>query len=302
MHTQSAPRKSTRTDSEALRNAADKKSTHKPLTVTGIGAGELITVTPTMFRLLDVDPTYQRGKTSMVNAIIRAIQAGGKVHDPVTLCTRRGSETMWIVDGYQRVCAFQQLKMPFSAMIHKSDSADSEHEFFISMNSKRALSPNVIVKAWTGPSGEMLRRANENPEHPMYNRVNLSQSSNDAKFAASSLARAMTHVIGIARNGRIEQMLSSIDVTFSKSMNRARAEHFLRLLGRVAPSGAALPSLVQRAIGEVGRERWQKDTMMPSKKVIERLRVKQWAASVILVEKYFPVLLDTVRKIWRESA
>ena len=289
-----------RAENPAVAAQAEKQSTHKPVVVSGIGPGELVTVTPAMYKLLDVDPAYQRGETTMVNSIVRALQAGGKVHDPVTLCERKGGDTLWIVDGWQRVCAFQQMKMSFSAIIHKSDSADSEHQFFIAMNSKRAVAANVIVKAWTGPSGTLMRKVNESPEHPLYNRINFSQAASPTRIAASSLARALMNLMGSSRSGRIEVYLSSLDVAMaSKVMTRARIEHFLRLLGHVSPAGA-IPSMVIRAIATVALERWHHDVTMPNKRVIERLRTKQWATSVMLMEKYFPILLDVVRKMWRE--
>jgi hypothetical protein len=291
---------SRRAESAAVAAVADRLSHHKPVIVTGISPGEFITVTPSMFSRLDVDASYQRGETGMVNSIIRTLQSGGKVLDPVTLCERRGDkdDKLWIVDGHQRVCAFQHMKMPFTAMLHKSDDVDSEKTFFVALNAKRSLNANVIVKAWTGPVGEMIRRANENPEHPLYNRINLTQSSNDAKIAASSLVRSLNALTGTNRSSQISVMLSTVDLAIiTRKLDRARVEHYLRLLGYVSPSGS-MPHLVLRALATVARERWKNDAVIPNKKVIERLRTKQWATACILVEKYFSILLDVVRKAW----
>lgn len=297
----SGPRKRLRSESVALANAHEKRTQYKPVAVTGISPGKLITVTPSMFSRLDVDPSYQRGQTSMVTQIVRALQAGGAVLDPTTLCQRKGSDNLWIIDGFQRVCAFQQLRVPFQAMLHESDSAEAEHAFFIAMNSRRAVSANILVKAWTGPSASMMRKANESFEHPLSERINFTQSSNDARIAASSLVTGMKSVLGVASGGgRVEVSLSRIDLAMSKRLNVARIEHYLRLIGRICPKGA-LPALVLRAVGEVARERWEDDTQMPAPKVIERLRNKNWAAEVVLVEKYMPVLLEAVRKIWKAT-
>jgi hypothetical protein len=291
-----------RIESPAIQAALEKRAQYKPVTVSGIGEGKLITVTPSMFGRLDVDAAYQRGETNMVGQIVRALQSGGKVLDPVTLCQRPDSDKLWIIDGYQRVCAFQQLNMPFKAMLHESDSADAEHQFFIAMNARRSVSANVIVKAWTGPSGFLLRRANESMEHPLYDRVNFSQSSSDARIAASSLLNGVKCAVGIDRTGgKVDVVLSRVDMALAKRLNVARAEHYLRLVGLVAPK-MYLPALVLRAIGTVAYERWQNDTHMPTLKVIERMRNKNWAADVVLVEKYMPVLLDAVRKIWKAPA
>lgn len=293
--------RNTKVASEAVRLLHEKRMTHAPVIVNGISKGELVVVRPAMFPRLDVDPLYQRGETRMVSQLTRVLQAGGKILDPVTLCWRKGGDTWWVVDGHQRVCAFQALKMEFAAMLHNSESAEAEHAFFIALNAKVGVSANVIVKAWTGPSGTLIRKANESPEHPLYDRVNLQQASNDAKMAASTIARALQALIVADNSNPISVMLSRIDMAMTAGEKRARAEHFLRLVGRICPKGY-MPALVLRALAIVAAERWRKELEMPSPKVIERLRVKQWATEVVLVQKYFPVLLDTIRKIWRETA
>jgi hypothetical protein len=291
--------KRTRAESENIASAIEKRAQFKPVVVTGIGPGKLVTVKASEFGRLDVDPAYQRGRTNMVNQIVRAIQAGGAVLDPVTLCMRPDSDRLWIIDGYQRVCAFQQTKTPFQAMLHESDSGEAEHEFFIAMNSKRAVSANVIVKAWTGPSGTLLRKSNESMEHPLYERINFTQSNSDSKFSASTLVTGLKSVVGADRTGgRVEVHLSRLDMAMQKRMNVARAEHYLRLIGKVCDRGS-LPAMVVRALGIVASERWTDDVTMPPLKVIERLRAKNWAADVVLVEKYMPVLLEQMRKVWK---
>ena len=291
--------KGSRADSPAVAAANDLRAGFRPVVVDGVSDGELITVTLSMFSSLDIDPAYQRGETTMVGQIIRAVQAGGKVLDPVTLCQRKGSDKLWIVDGHQRVCAFQQLRIPFKAMLHKSVSPDAEHHFFIALNAKRGLNANVIVKAWTGPSGVMMRKANESLEHPLYGRLNFSQGANESRISATSLARGVMCVVGHGKNsGRVDMIMSRIDLAMAKTMNRARAEHYLRLIGLACPQGN-LPALVLRAIGDVASERWEKQVYMPPRKVIDRMRVKTWAASVVLQEKYYSVLVDTVGKMWR---
>lgn len=293
-------KRQTRIQSEAVRERAESRSTYKPVIVDGISAGELITVTKSMFDKLDVDPQYQRGKTLMVGQIIRAIQAGGSVLDPVTLCQRPGSETMWVVDGHQRVCAFQETGTPFKAMLHKSKDANAEHQFFIALNAKRAVSANIIVKAWTGPAGVMLRKANESMEHPLYERVNFGPSGNDRRINASTLVNGMVTITnkGTAA-GRVDVLLAKVDMSVtSKTRQRARVEHYLRLIGLISPSGG-LPHLVVRALGEVAGERWVKEIEMPNRKIIEKLSKKNWVADTILLQKYYSVLLDTVRKIWK---
>lgn len=290
----------TRAESKAVHANAEKRSQYKPVIVQGISPGELITVTPKQFDKIDIDPSYQRGETYMVGQIVRALLSGGSVLDPVTLCQRKGSDTMWVVDGHQRVCAFQQVGKPFTAMLHKSESAEAERQFFIALNAKNSVSANVIVKAWNGPSGAMLRKANESPEHPLYDRINFQAGGNESRLSASAVMHALLAVTGAYTSGRTEVVMARIDLAISsKSMARARAEHFLRLLGMISPKGM-LPYLVIRAIAEVARERWDRDVYLPKRSVIERLSNRNWAADTILILKYLSVLVDSIRKIWKE--
>jgi hypothetical protein len=294
-----APR-NTRVTSEAVRAVAERRSLSAPLVITGIGPGKLVTITPSSpyYAKLDVDPAYQRGETKMVGQIVRALQSGGSILDPVTLCVRKGGDgTLWIVDGYQRVCAFQQLKVPFTAMIHESDSQDCERQFFIALNARKAVSANVMIKAWSGATSELLQKSNSDFTHPLYERINFQQGSNETRIAASSLLRGILAVLAVDRSAAMPSMLSRVDNELRDKLQRARAEHYLRLIGKVCPKGT-LPAMVLRAIGKTAREHWLTEVEMPSTKIVERLHNKNWA-SEMLVEKYFDVLCNTVHKIWK---
>lgn len=294
-------RKSTRVLSEAVAAASEKRSLAKPIAVKGISQGQLVQIAVKEFGKLDVDPGYQRGRTTMVNQIVRALQAGGLVLDPVTLCIRKGSKDgkLWIVDGYQRVCAFQTLKLPFMAMVHHSDAVEAEAEFFISLNSRRNVSANVIVKAWAGPISEVLVKVNGDFLHPLYNRINFEQSSNKNRFAASTLVKGLLHVTGSDSSMSINLQLSRLDTAIKVPLLKARCEHLLRIIGQVTKPATTLPAIVVRALAVVARERWEDDVYIPQQRVIGRLFAKSWANDVILTEKYFVILTDTIRKIWR---
>lgn len=294
----SAGRKATRATSEAVRLQSEKRALTKPLTCTGIGQGELVMVTPDMYGQLDVDPAYQRGETSMVGEIVRALQAGGKSLDPVTLCWRKDNpRKWWIVDGWQRSCAHMQLRLPIQAMLHPSEGVASEAEFFAILNNRRAVQANVIVKGWSGPSAALLRDVNADPRHPLYQRINFTQGSNESRIAASTLMRAMLAAVGVSKSpGRIHALLSRLDTAMQNTRHVARLNAYLELLGRAFPKGTP-PAILMRALGTAAYERWQEAVKMPSEKTIEKLRERQW--KTVLVERYMPVLLEEVKKVWR---
>lgn len=300
LHTEApAARKATRITSEAVRASSEKRSLTKPLVVTGIGPGEPITVTPAMYGQLDVDPSYQRGETSMVGEIVRALQAGGASLDPIKLCWRKDHpKTWWIVDGWQRACAHMQLNLPIHATLHHSDGPASEAQFFAVLNNRRAVQANVIVKGWPGPGAELLRQVNEDKGHPLFQRINFTQGSNDCRIAASTIVRAALCAVGVSKSpGRIHALLSRLDTAMASTRTAAKVKGFLELIGRAYPKGTP-PAILMRAIGIVCNERWGAESVRgPSEKTIEKLRERQW--KTVLLEQYMGVLVDEVKKVWR---
>lgn len=292
--------------SKAVKDAADKKLLTKPILVKGIGPGKLIIVTTSMFKHLDIDPFYQRGETLMINKIGRALDAGGLVLDPATLCKRKDTgDTLWIVDGHQRICAFIERKMPFSAIVHESEGKEAEADFFVALNSKNNVSPNVLVKASNTRTAKMIMSACESLEHPLNQRINFEQFGNDRRYEASLLARSLAMALGVHTSMPTPDLLSRLDAEVTRNpTQKVRAEQYLRLIGHISVQDDGfkhLPHLVLRAIGAVARKRWERSVKMPNKGVINRLRKKDWASSVVLVSKYFPILVAEVEKIWREE-
>lgn len=295
----------TRGKSEKVRARAESLRKTFALLVTGISPGKLHTIEPRMFGKLDIDPAYQRGRTHEIRDIVRVLQSGGMVPDPVTLCRRpwSGDDTrLWIVDGHQRVCAFQQLGLPFQAMIHESDSLDAEKNLFQALNTKRGISANIIVKSWTGESSDLIVAASKNSAHPLYQRVNLQQGTRGNLIAASSLVRGLCTVIGAKPQGPITKALGRIDfelATKSKE-RRAFAEHFLRLVGMIWPSGSVHVQVMTN-LGRVAHEHWTEGGLaLPSTRAIERLRKINWPAEVPhLTTKFDPIIINILKKAWK---
>lgn len=298
-------RRSTRATSEKVRASVEARAKSAPVVITGISPGKLVTVEPAMFQRLDVDPAYQRGETKMVNEIVRALQAGGKILDPVTLCRRLWDDdrhTLWIVDGYQRVCAHQQLGQPFQAMVHDSESLEAEKNFFLALNNRRAIGADLIIKAWTGDSGHLIARANTDESHPLCGRIHFAMGKNTSRLSASILAKgALAAATGTAHGSSATGTLTRLDHALKDRVERARAEHYLRLMGHVFPKGS-VNIIVAQAIGLVAYERWAREVALPRNSVIEKLRLIQWDKEVpgaALIVKFRPVLVETVRRVWR---
>lgn len=296
--------------SAAVREANAAKRRSIVLTVTGISRGKLIHVEPAEFGKIDVDPRYQRGETNMVNTIIAAIQAGGLVLDPPTLCRRtcwgndgRDKDKMWIVDGHQRVSAFQHLSMGFDAIVHESESLDAERQYFIALNSRRAVSTNLIVKSWAGPSGKLLVEANANPAHPLYERVRLEMGANESRIGAMVLIRgSLNACTGVEMSGEAPKVLGRLDVALITDINRkVIMEKYLRMMGQVLPKGT-VHNEVALAFANVYRARMGYGQFaMPDAKQTDRLRKINWDAEVPhLTRKFRPVVTNIIDRIWKD--
>lgn len=293
----------TNMDNARVRAANEARRKYTPLVVTGISRGNLLLITPDKFDRLDVDPAYQRGETSMVADIVNVIQAGGEVLDPVTLCKRhwaKDKETLWIVDGHQRVCAFQQTKKAFQAMVHQSDSLEAEKKLFHALNTRKAVGTDVIVKSWTGPAGTIIVAANASASHSLYERVNFQQSGNKSRIGAAVLARGMLSAAsGALVAGPIPRILSRLDVALGPSAKKAMAERYLQMVGEVCPNGA-LPLLVMIVLALIANERWKDGGQYPSAKVIDRLRKVNWRQEVPeMTNKFRPIIADIITKTWK---
>lgn len=297
-----AERRDTRVLSEAVRLSAESRAVRSPLVVTGISAGVLRQITPNMFAKLDVDAEYQRGETSMVDEIVRVLQAGGVVLDPVTLCRRPWSkdpDRLWIVDGHQRVCAFQQLGMTFQSIIHDSEDLSSEKKFFLALNNRRAIVSDVIVRSWTGPSAVLIVRADKNQSHSLYDRISTTQGANKNRIGATTVARGLLAACtGLDPVGSAVKVLGRADTAVKEEHRAHMAQQFLTLLGEMAPRGD-VKSLVAVALGKVCWERWSKGKDYPSKAQILELRNMNWENVVpAWAKKFEPKVLDTIQKLW----
>jgi len=253
---------------------------------------------------LDIDPSYQRGKTTEVAHLIRALQAGGAVLDPVTLCRRKWgdapAEKLWIIDGHQRVLAFRALAKTFIAMVHDSASLEAEKGFFAAMNTRRNLTGDVVVKAWDGESSSLISRT-QNEGHPLNGHVAFDKRARDQMSAAALVRGSLTAAEGLMSNGGVQIVLRRLDAALKDASNRARAEHYLRLVGYIYPDGRAPASLVLIAIASVANAHWADgDFDMPTPAKLARLRDIQWDSEVpSITQKFFPVMLNIIRKIWR---
>jgi len=209
---------------------------------------------------------------------------------------------LWILDGFQRACALQELGLAIEANVWVSENIEAEKRFFLAMQARKTIGTNQNVKAWSGPSADLLRRVDGDPDHPLYGRINF-ETGGGERLGAAIVILALERFLSGKRNaGDIRKALSRADERLKAGPKQLpRAEAYLCLLGRIFHKGYArrLPLM---AISEVASEKWfGLDAFpMPSGAVVNRLRAVNWSSETpSMAEKFLPVLVARIKRIWR---
>lgn len=298
-------RKSAGIENEAVRAKAITQRVNKPVLLKGVSLGALITVKPSAYKLLDIDPEYQRGEVKAeVNSLVAAIEAGGFIPDPVTLVKRtwvNGTDAskLWIIDGQQRVAAFQLMDREFQAMVYTADSYEAEKNFFLVMNTRQAVNASTFVHSWPGLGAELIRRANDQEGHPLHGRV-LWGPGSGARIAGAILVKGLLGAAsGSAAGGSIQNTLSRLDHALKDHDARERARLFLELVAHVFPTSYA-PTLAMQALGQVAYRRWLKGALnLPAARRMSNIAVLKWDKLVpSYAARYRGVLELEIDKRW----
>jgi len=278
----------------------------KPVLLSGVQPGKLITITPTHFGNVDVDRRYQRDKiTEEINDLIYVLQNGGDIPDPITVVKRLYKEDgvqsgkLWIIDGQQRFMAHLECGRDIRAMCHEVETLEAEKAFFLAMNARRVVGANSVVNSWPGAVADLLKRVDGTVGHPLYGRVMFKASGAEmigAAILVRGLLAVMTDAVG---GGRIDHLLNAAETALKGPRQRLKAEAFLGLIGQVFPHGYA-PILPVVALGKVAFERWSFKIETPASAVIAKLRRVNWKAEVpSYAERFRPVLEAHIRRLWK---
>lgn len=292
-------RKDRAVDSERVRAAMAAKRLVPPPTLQNMPVGALVTVVPSQYGRLDVDPRYQRGETPMVNELIAVLNAGGVIADPVSLAERRwGPEherkKWWIVDGYQRACAFQALNRPFQAMAYETRSLEQERLLFATLNTRYAVSANLTVNSWSGQGAQAIRDVAAQADHPLYDRVALRSNSKNRFGAAQLVTGALVAATGKMSNREVRKNLAVLDQVMARPGQAKVVKDFLWLVGTVfegeAPRALAMTTLAL-SLHEHGK--------VPDEARIKLLRKIKWEQVVETgAVRFRPMVISAIQAVW----
>jgi hypothetical protein len=300
--------------SNAEMDVWDKNRTWGPVIVKGIKFLERRTIkaptpnSPGDFALIDVDPSYQRGRTNLVGNIVSALRLGGSIPDVPDVAIRPWSDNkykLWVMDGFQRISALQELGKSFDVNVHESLNLDAEKRFFLAMNNRKTLNANQQVRAWDGPITKLLKTINSHDDNPCWGRIGFDRN-NQTKLAASVMVRGIERLLSGKRSlSDIQQKLSRCDKLLVTEEVRSMAVNYCYTMALVFPKSYAreIPAL---AIAEVARKRWAgseshaKNYVPPSKTAIRLLSNINWKTRIPgHGSEYLDMAVSIVDRYWK---
>lgn len=290
-----------RASRRSMRAAQARRRTYTPLVLKDLGKAELITISSLDPRLF-VDEEVQRMELKpWVNELIVALEAGGKIPDPIVLAERPDGK-LSVVDGQQRWWAAWNLGRSLEARVYKSRGLEWEQTLFSILNNRVRVRTETAVHSWPGPSGQLIRQWADSQESPFFMRVNFGRN-NRAPYNGSTLARSLADLLLPGRgNGRTNEVLARLDKALAMQGTSRKVEAFAKLYNRIFPGPARACTNPSRALARACRVRWNSQIRMPTARSITRINKINWQHETggQRAERYIAVLQAAIEKRWEE--
>jgi hypothetical protein len=283
------------------------RRTEKPIVVKGLAAPKHLTITPAMYKKIDVDTdNYQRGETPIISSIVASLKEGGMVLSPPILSRRKWCDDgkLWIVDGLQRMTALMSLDMTFEVMLYEVDNLDQERAMFIQANEKMSVSPNRSIKAHPGPTATLLRLVDGDHHHPLFNRVGWG-TGDPSKISAAVAVRGMVPASGAGvPGGKVLRMLAKTDSAIARDPNsKLRCATLLRMMGLMYPK-TYVKAIAVESLGIVAWEKWSHIAKpeIPPPSILNRIAKINVDALVggAQAARFRPIVIDAIKRIWKD--
>jgi hypothetical protein len=281
----------------------------KPTLVTGIVSREMVAIPWEHLSEIKVDTSYQRPRREDIVAVIRnALECGGECPFPAVLVDRdnRPSEPQgrYIVDGQQRMYAHREAKKSLHAIVVRVGTHDEERKLFVVANTRASISPNLLVHAWPGPSGDMLRDANADTGHSLCGRVKFdsySEGNLQQPIGAYSLAAGLMALLRDEKpGGKVERVMAFADGGLAGRGGAVRARFYLELVARVFHDIQPKPVLTV-ALAQVAKSRWKNTVEAPPEGLISALRKIEWTNERVMPEmkmQFCALAREAIEKRW----
>lgn len=311
---QPGPEQRTKRVREVIKDRAQRRSgSGDALTIVGLAAPEDHLFPAADLRTLGIDPSYQRLEIrAHVNHLIAVLESGGEVPVPIIVARRRDG-SLWVVDGQQRYWAHWHTHRPIRALIYDVVDLEQERQLFIISNRTKAVAPGWKLRAWPGPSSELVAWMASDPESPFQGRIAFRDSIGGSQHRASLVAASIivkglaVAVTASAHTNKIEEVLEKLDRALND--NRARvfkiAQMFGVLIYSIMGDERAPHSIPTLALGIVAGERWRglkvSDAFpLPQGRSLKKLQEFQWDRHAPShSSQWLPVLVPALSKIWK---
>jgi hypothetical protein len=227
---------------------------------------------------IGVDYSYQRPEDKVLcNAIAASLIAGDFSPAPIHVAIRPDG-SKWVVDGQQRLVGHFLAEKPCAALFYDVPSIDLERRMFTKLNTIHRVGASYRIRGWPGPTGDLIRWANENPKSPAYERVTF--SPNSSVPAPCLVAGLLALFTGNPMRGSTEDTLRTLDralVGVSKLDRETRTAGLLRLAHEVFGQQRWRPGPMM-ALAMAARTRWERHPScpVPNGRVMQHLRVVNW--------------------------
>lgn len=274
----------TKTDGRSTPDALKKKRldgiarTTEAIVIQGVKIGKVVEVHYNDLDKLGIDERYQRAEVRpMVNQIVRALKQGGQIADHIHVAVRKDG-SWWIVDGQQRwnaaiLAEYNGLR----AQLYHVPDIDTEKKLFVVFNSRARVHPNVIIKSWAGPGGELIRWLNGDEQSPLRGAIGFTPGNHATP--ATTMCRALVNTLGCGRtSGSVERYLRMLDIVVKKNPGRAQtvAKGTAILLKQFFNGHRMIASQVMPITAAAG-EKWRNGPCkLPTKGDISRIQKIDW--------------------------
>ena len=254
---------------------------------------------------LKIDHTYQRPENrDLVNELVAVLEAGGMVPDPITVAVRP-DKSRWIVDGQQRWAAHYLANKPIAAVLYYVETLDEERRLFSVLNTYRRPNPAMRMRAWTGPSRELVEWMGSNVASPICSELSFG-SGGSVRYKAATILRGVGAVLGISPGSGsstvTENFMRALDRVYGADRKRAirLTQAYLNLMKTLFPQQVQHNHAV--ALGMAAAERWANgDCKMPSGKVLYNLKRLNWTNNSMERRLWLPFLKAEVLRRWPKS-
>jgi hypothetical protein len=227
----------------------------KRLMVSELEPTREIRILPKDYGRLALDPRYQRQDIAAWHNDLRDALKRGTKTPAIAVAVREWHEEgmptgmLWVVDGQQRMWAHVDLDLPIVAKEYHTSSLEEEKRLFVVLNHKVPIGPNHTVKAHPGISAKFLAEINENPSHPLCNRIQFQDGGTKARYGAASLvglvcvtlvgkgAGVIANLISMDRlleRPTTSRMVSDLLASMALSFSSKASHEMLRAWGLVA--------------------------------------------------------------------